>query len=219
MQENYWNNRWITGQTAWHMSETNPRLKEHFHLLELIKGDSVFVPLCGQSLDLNFFLEKDLCVTGLDISPVAAYKSFESQSVGFKSYPLESGQVVQAMRSKLTYIIGDFFKTIPRLSLNFMAIWDRASLVAISPDTRKKYGEINSQILSDNGKILLDTISYESSELLGPPFSVNIEDVKNIYPGFKVEQILCSNFPTTKPRFLESGINELTQNLFVLSRA
>jgi len=53
--------------TGWHLKEVNPLLVKHFHLLvDGRKNVSVFVPLCGKSVDLKWIHDRGHRVIGLE---------------------------------------------------------------------------------------------------------------------------------------------------------
>ncbi|MGE0646191.1 MAG: hypothetical protein AB7P24_21275 [Nitrospira sp.] len=56
MEPSFWHNRWQTNQTRWHESTVNPLLIAHFPSLNVAPDGCVFLPFCGKSLDLGWFL-------------------------------------------------------------------------------------------------------------------------------------------------------------------
>jgi thiopurine S-methyltransferase len=52
MKENFWHQKWERGDIAFHESEVNPFLIEHFEKLNLSKDSRVFLPLCGKTHDV-----------------------------------------------------------------------------------------------------------------------------------------------------------------------
>jgi thiopurine S-methyltransferase len=81
---------------------------------------------------------------------------------------------------------GDFFDLDHQTtSGTFDAVWDRGSMVAITPDLRDKYADVLGKLISPGGKILLVALERregeEEARNAGPPFSLSEADVRNIY--------------------------------------
>ena len=49
---NQWESRWEEGRIGFHLPEVNPCLLRHSGVLLNQEPQSVFVPLCGKTLDL-----------------------------------------------------------------------------------------------------------------------------------------------------------------------
>ena len=71
-------------------------------------------------------------------------------------------------------------------SKSFNRVWDRGSLVAIEPKDRKKYAEVTSLLLEENGKMLVSTLVYDESKYHGPPFSIDQMELQRLYPAMEV---------------------------------
>jgi len=52
MDSQFWHDKWNSNQIAFHQAEANPLLVEYVDVLKLNQGDTVFVPLCGKTLDI-----------------------------------------------------------------------------------------------------------------------------------------------------------------------
>ena len=72
MNTEFWQNVWQNSQTGFTQKKTNPMLIEHFKVLNVPKGGRVFVPLCGKSLDILWFLSEGFDVVGVELSEIAA---------------------------------------------------------------------------------------------------------------------------------------------------
>jgi thiopurine S-methyltransferase len=90
------------------------------------------------------------------------------------------------MNSNLELLQSDFFQmtqdNYQSYHHTFDVIFDRASLVAISPSLREDYVQVCRKLLKPNGKILLIVIERIAGDITaGPPFSVTHEDVMRLY--------------------------------------
>lgn len=88
----------------------------------------------------------------------------------------------QWVASNLELLQSDFFDVPQSYHNSFDLIFDRASLVAISPTLREDYVQVCHTLLKPKGKILLVVIERISGDVTaGPPFSVTHEDVQRLY--------------------------------------
>lgn len=177
MEISYWQSRWRKDNTGWHMDNVYPPLANIWSQLSIKSSAKVFVPLCGKSLDLRWLVERGHQVTGVDVSQKAledvinyTNQSFtKDSSHGFTIYRSESLELWQ----------GDFLKLPVKKIPQPDVIYDKASIVALPPEMRGSYAQ---KILSLCGKhthIILQTFEYDQSEMNGPPFSVDENELKH----------------------------------------
>ena len=81
MDPQFWHDRWEANQIGFHKSEANPALTAHFHRLGLASGARIFVPLCGKTKDIAWFLEQGLRVVGAELSEIAVAQLFREMGV------------------------------------------------------------------------------------------------------------------------------------------
>lgn len=87
---------------------------------------------------------------------------------------------------KNTLLKGDFFElNADHVQGQVDAVWDRASLVAISPSLREAYVQVIKKLLKPGGTILLSVLERRSGTeegmKNGPPFSVAEQEVRRLY--------------------------------------
>ena len=154
LQVNYWKQRWADGNIGWHLSDVNPRLLEYWQHLDIATDSRVLVPLCGKSLDLLWLAEQGHAVVGVEASEIAV------------------GDLPQC--DNLIVHCTDFFEfSDPTIT----AWYDRAALVALSPELRIKYFAHLASFLPRGAKGLLVTFEYPEGTREGPPFSVTADEV------------------------------------------
>ena len=88
---------------------------------------------------------------------------------------------------------------------------DRAALVALPPELRRKYVQHLPSFLGPGGRIL--TVLFEHDGGNGPPFSVTVEDLRGYYPqarGFTVLE--SADILEESPRFKERGVTRLLEH-------
>src|SRR5690242_21031152 len=76
MDASFWHQRWEKNEIAFHQTKANPLLVEYFHQLSLAKGNRIFVPLCGKTLDISWLLSNGYCVAGAELSQIAIEQLF-----------------------------------------------------------------------------------------------------------------------------------------------
>lgn len=160
LQLNYWRKRWEEGRTGWHLSDVNPKLVEYWPQLNVDAGSTVFVPLCGCSLDMYWLADQGFHVFGIDVSPVAVANVVENERVNIACQ--------------------DFFELEHE---PFTAWYDRAALVALEPKERLLYFSKLAKLLVVGAKGLLVSFEYPKGHRVGPPFSVNREEISQLCKG------------------------------------
>jgi len=64
MDNIFWHQRWEKNEIAFHEKAANPLLVRNFERLALAKGNRVFLPLCGKTLDIGWLLSNGCRVAG-----------------------------------------------------------------------------------------------------------------------------------------------------------
>ena len=76
MEHEFWESKWASNVIGFHLSDTNPILTQYWSALKPQRNDTVFVPLCGKSMDLDWLAEKHNSVTGVELSKIAVRAFF-----------------------------------------------------------------------------------------------------------------------------------------------
>jgi len=178
MDASFWRQRWEKNEIGFHESKANPLLITHFQELSVGKGRRVFVPLCGKTLDISWLLSRGCRVAGAELSQLAIEQLF--MDLGMQPDIETVGSVERWSANNLDLFVGDIF-TVTRLMLGQVdAVYDRAALVALPEDMRKRY---IAHLMEITGKApqLLVNYEYDQSLVAGPPFSVSNEEVRRHY--------------------------------------
>lgn len=175
MNSDFWHECWETGQIGWHDSEANPNLVNHIDSLNLSKGDRVFIPFCGKTLDIGWLLAQGFEVAGVELSQIAVNQLFEELKV--EPLKTEVGDFIHYKADHIDVFVGDFFK-LSKEQLGKVDAWfDRGALVALPLGTRKDYAKHIQQV-TNKAKQLLIVFDYDQSLMEGPPFSVPEDEIK-----------------------------------------
>jgi thiopurine S-methyltransferase len=199
---NQWIERWEKGNTGWHESDGNARLKQHW------RGTAkhVLVPFCGKSRDLLWLEAQGNSVAGVELSELAITTFFDENGL---EYTIRDGtlKAFQAKTRQITIYCGDYFalQTEP-----FDAHFDRGALIALPPDRRPAYAAHTSSLLTSAAEQLVITLEYDQKVIGGPPFSVLAAEVEQYWPTLRrvAAEDDIANCP---PKFREAGLKKITE--------
>ncbi len=180
MDPDFWRKRWQENKIGFHESDTNPLLVRHFDALSLSDGARVFIPLCGKTLDIHWLLAKGYRVVGAELVETAIQQLFGE--LGVAASITETGPFRRYSAENIDIFVGDFFNLSKDILGIVDAIYDRAALVALPEDMRKRYIAQLMKI-TDKAPQLLLSFEYDQSLVPGPPFSVGPDEVHEYYEG------------------------------------
>lgn len=215
MQKEYWLDRWKRKDIGFHQNEINPYLGQFWQSLRLAPGSMVFVPLCGKSRDMLWLRQQGHAVLGVELSIVAA-QAFFTES-GLIPHCVMHDQFTSLKACDIDILCGDFFDLHAIDLTKISAVYDRAALIALPPEMRKRYVDHLLHILPSGVHILLITLDYPAHEMPGPPFPVTIDEVTALYRSSAVITLLSQqDVLAANPRFKERGLTRLQENIFLL---
>jgi len=178
MEASFWHNKWEINQIGFHQDETNPLLIKHLDQLGLKKGDRIFIPLCGKTVDIAWLLSEGYQVAGAELSELAIKQLFEA--LGVTPEISEAGSLIHYHAENIDIYVGDIFDLSAEQLGQVDAIFDRAALVALPPEMRKRYASHLVDI-TENASQLLICFEYDQSVMKGPPFSIVPVEVEAHY--------------------------------------
>ena len=178
MDASFWHQRWEKNEIAFHQSKANPLLVEYFHQLSLAKGNRIFIPLCGKTLDISWLLSNGYRVAGAELSQIAIEQLFTE--LGVQPTISRVGEVDQWSAKDIDIFVGDIFAVSRKILGPIDAVYDRAALVAFPEEMRNRYTAHLTEI-TDKAPQLLITYDYDQNVMEGPPFSISDEEVKRHY--------------------------------------
>ena len=114
---------------------------------------------------------------------------------------------------------GDFFALEPLDLANVVAVYDRASLIALPPAMRERYAQHLAMLLNPGCQILLISMDYDESKMKGPPFSVDEKEVRQLFEEkFSIQRIGYSSGPDIVGNLADRGLDTLTEKVYVMKR-
>ena len=114
MQQDFWLERWARNEIGFHLPDVNPRLPRFWPELQVPAGATVFVPLCGKSLDLHWLAAHGHHVIGVELAE-AAVQAFFAEA-GLTSRIDESGALPRHSADGIDIYCGDIFELCRRLA-------------------------------------------------------------------------------------------------------
>lgn len=174
----FWHERWAKNEIGFHEPKPNPIVVEFFNRLALPKRARVFIPLCGKTLDIGWLLSKGFRVAGAELSEVAIQQLFAQ--LRRESKITKAGPLIRYSAPNIDIFVGDIFKLTRKTLGPIDAIYDRAALVALPENVRKRY---TAHLLKITNKApqLLVTFTYDQTVQPGPPFSITNTELVERY--------------------------------------
>lgn len=169
LDQNFWNNRWISGQTGWDIGYASPAITDYFSRVEN-KNAKILIPGCGNAYEAQALFDMGFTdITILDISDEAV-KKLEQK--------FEHHDEIQVLNQ-------DFFEH----NGNYDFIVEQTFFCALDPALRPDYAPKMHSLLNQDGMLtgLLFDREFEHS---GPPFGGNKEEYETLFkPYFSISQI------------------------------
>ncbi len=216
MENSYWHQRWVAQEIGFNQSQPNQLLQRYCHTLNLQPGDRVFVPLCGKSIDMLWLVQQGYHVVGVELSLIACESFFIDYNLPVKTIQTESHTIFQS--ENITVYAGDFFQLNKALIGDIAAVYDRAALIALPATLRRPYVDCLTRLLSPLTKILLITTVYNQSEMPGPPFSVDRNEIETLYSSCLNIDLLYEKFIQKIPEHLQNkGLSNATEHAFLIT--
>lgn len=193
-----WLEFWANNETNWHSDVVTQELEKYLGLLKLESGDTVFVPLCGKSLDMIYMLNRGFSVIGVEVSEIGIKQFFHENGLDFTISQVGKFDLYSAKNIEI--YCGDFFSLTSKHLCDVKAVFDRKSLIALNRNLRQKYVKHLNDIISLGVRILLITLHYPQHQMSGPPFSVDKSEVESLFS-------MAFNYQELKPfQDIENGL-------------
>ncbi|EGR1578036.1 thiopurine S-methyltransferase [Vibrio parahaemolyticus] len=210
--QEFWHSKWASNQIGFHLEDVNPLLPAYWHHANPKREDKVLVPLCGKSEDLVWLATKHDSVEGGELSQIAV-RSFFAEHFYTPTVTPISGMHELYQFDELSIYAGDFF-TAPVSQADI--VYDRAALVALPQDMREEYVARLKQLLNPGGRILLVTLNYPQEEMAGPPFSVPLEEIQQLFAGYKVICLNVDQADEHHPKIAKKGLSRFSEEVYLI---
>ena len=216
MNPDFWHQRWHDNQIGFHQAAPTPLLLKHWPSLDVPAGAKVFVPLAGKSLDMPWFAAQGHRVLGVELSELAVAQFFAENGLRPEIRDTHYGRHYEAGGIELS--LGDAFGLDADLLRDCDAVFDRAALIALPPELRRRYANELYAKLPAGCRGLLITLEYPQAERDGPPFSVPGNEVRALYGrDWDIDLLERRPIPPEHPGFV-SGVSRLDTAAYALRR-
>jgi len=216
MQPDFWHQRWQDNRIGFHQDTPTPLLQKHWPALGVPAGTKVFVPLAGKSLDMLWLAEQGHRVLGVELSQLAVERFFAEHGLQPDIETTRYG--IHYRAGNIELICGDAFGLDEAILADCAAVFDRAALIALPPELRRRYVRELHARLPAGCRGLLITLEYPQDERAGPPFSVPEDEVRALYGGdWDVELRERRPIPRDHAGYVD-GVSRLDTAVYGLSR-
>jgi thiopurine S-methyltransferase len=178
MDAEFWHQKWQRNEIGFHRDKVNPFLVNYLDKLLLTKGDRLFLPLCGKTLDIAWLLSEGYEVVGVELHEPAVITLFDD--LGVKPVITRRHNLTIYHHERTCIFVGDIFDLTPDDLGHIDAIYDRAALVALPDLMRSRYAQHLIMLLGGTPQLLI-SYDYDQSVVKGPPFAVCNDELKILY--------------------------------------
>ena len=216
MKAEFWHERWSRQEIGFHRKQVHPLLEQFFDLLRP-EHHTIFVPLCGKSIDMLWLADHGLHVVGSELSKLAVSTFFEENKL---TQEVLSAEPLQGFRSERVLLWqGDYFALSAHHLNGASCFYDRAALVALPADMRIKYVEKLNSLMPKNAEGLLITFDYDQTQMDGPPFAVPPLEVHQLFADeWEITNRSHQDVIKTHPGLQARGLTSLTETCWHLKR-
>ena len=215
MESKFWHEKWDKNEVGFHLKKTHPLLQKHLNKERLDSIKTVFVPLCGKTLDIQYLLELGFNVVANELSEKAVQSLFEGLNIKPEITTWSGGKCYSEAGLKVW--VGDFFELKPEQLGYIDLVYDRAALIALPEDMRIKYAK-HLMNVSNSAPQLLITLTYDQSVMAGPPFSVDKSEVNKHYDNtYSIEELSSKDIIEYESKFASRGLHSLVESAYWLT--
>lgn len=217
MDANFWKKRWQERQIGFHQRRINDYLQTYWPTLALSRDASVFVPLCGKSLDMLWLADQGHSVLGIELAEQAIDDFLIENQLDAERH--ESDRFIAFDLKRMRLLCGDFFQLTPTDTASIAAFYDRAALIALPMEMRQQYVSHLTELMRSGAQGLLIALEYPQHQKDGPPFCVRDEEVRALFErGWTVEWLREDDMLHRNERFREAGVDHLIERVYRLTR-
>ncbi len=217
MEPQFWLDRWREGVTGFHQERVTPLLPKYWPTLDVAPGSRVLVPLCGKTLDMVWLAQQGHTVLGVELSPLAVSQFFAENGLTPTVHASAAGDIHRA--GNIDILCGDIFALDAGTLGACAGVYDRAALVALPAEMRRRYVDHVYAQLAPAARGLLITLDYEQERMPGPPFSVGEEAVQGLFQAHTEARLLSRRAMLDKePKFAARGLTSLDTLSFALRK-
>ena len=184
MNRDFWIQKWHEKDIRFHQESYHPQLVKFSKNFSV---GTILVPLCGKSLDMIYLVSLGHQLIGVELSEIACREFFIENNLPFIERSIPGFKILES--ENITIYCGDFFDLPLDVWKSITGIYDRAAIVALPEEIRKKYANEVVKKTPKGSGILLIAFDYPEGTLQGPPFSVPDRELKKLFMGCEMQVI------------------------------
>ena len=186
MDRTFWLARWQENKIGFHEGQPNSYLVANADWLAPCRR--ILVPLCGKTEDLAYLAGQGHDVVGIELVEDAVKQFFAEHGTTPTVEP--AGDDLMIYRAgAITVFAGDIFGVTETHVGPIDGIFDRAALVALPPDMRRRYVAHLSVLAPAARRELLLTVEYPAGASEGPPFCIDETEVRASFPSATIHVV------------------------------
>lgn len=238
MQHDFWQTRWDAGQIGFHRASVNPNLVRHAttwlgkmaHTTAAEQGtglvlsqERILVPLAGKTVDVTWLAARGAAVVAVEFVEPAVRSYFHELGqkplerrvdVGLRFDASVASDDGATQAGSVTFWSADFLALEPTHVGALTAVYDRAALVAVSPERRSDYVTHLARLTPSGARLLL--VSFDHDRPNGPPFSVPPEQVTALLaPWFELSLLANDDILEQEPYFKQIGMKYFREHVWL----
>jgi len=215
MHKKYWHQKWQSNEIGFNQQQPNELMRQYFDLLSLKQGNRVFVPLCGKSIDMLWLASQGYDVVGVELSAIACEAFFNENKRTFTV--MQSDQFTVFKSDNITLLSGDFFNLNKSILGKVNAVFDRAALIALPPELRRRYAVSLINLLEPVTPMFLIVVTYDQNMMSGPPFPVDENEVRELYGNhFSIKQLYDEPAEKISRHLHAKGLTQVSEQVYYL---
>lgn len=221
MEADFWLERWDQGRIGFHQAKVNSRLVDYWPSLSVSTDGAVLVPLCGKSLDMLWLHQAGYRIIGVELSGIALRSFFNDNGLAYSEETRGDTIVFTGTgeAAGITLLQADLFNLKSSDLGPISSVYDRASLIAMPPELRALYAATIARLVPSGAVGLLVGLTYEQSEMSGPPFSVSDNEVRALLSSdFLITELAHSRGPERLGNLADRGLSSMEERLYRLQR-
>ncbi len=217
MEKSYWSSRWRKNKIGFHAFDIDDSLTRFWHTLGFTEDITVFVPLCGKSLDMLWLAEQGQTIKGVEFVEKACIQFFSENGLNPEITSHSFG--TKYTSPKITLWAADILKLPDNEISECGAVYDRAALVALPPEMRTDYINKIAKNLKPGTPYLLVTFEYDENIMQGPPFSIPEKEIHRLFDkDYTIRLLSSEDIIQNLEKFKNKGLQSMIKNVYVLHK-
>ena len=217
MEPDYWIEGWQQGRKGFDQADPHRWLAEYWPALQVADDSTVFVPLCGKSVDMVWLAEQGHSIIGVEVSEIAVDEFFAM--VELSPEIEEIGPLALYRAGPYELWRGDLFELPAAVFDRVDVVYDRANIVALPPDIRRRYAQVLTMQLRAEVPWFLVSFTYDQNEMDGPPHSVPLTEIDTLFgEEFEIDTLADESVIERAAAMQERGLTQMRETLSLLRR-